>query len=220
MGKVQITKGRDFEYTAFLKDKNGNPISIVGQTLVKVRKKNEDGTVLELFAPLVAKVNEIQKIAFDVNPTGGSFILDFGNGNITAAINFSDSLATIEGKINALKIFSAVVATGVIDQATGLSLAYDGNDGGRDQPLPTATSSLTPATVITPSEFVKGIAESGIDVVSEQRGELKIKGSEVQSDILEEAANQTAVFVVRVADKDLNIPPQKAFHDVLADPLN
>jgi len=219
MAKIQITQNRDFEFTAFLKDKNGNATPIVGQTLVKVKMKNADGTTLELVAPQVAKVNEVQTLAFSEDPSSGTFKLDFGNGNITANINFNDSLATVETKINALNIFSAVVVTGVIDQATGLTLTFGGNDGGREQPLPIVTNALLPTLIVTPAETVKGVALSGVLVVSEERGEIKVNGSEVQSALLEEANNQTAVFIVRIADKDLNIPPQISFHDVLADPL-
>lgn len=219
MGKVKIKQSRDFEYTAFLVDENGKPVSIVGQTLVKVRKKNTDKTILELSAPLTPKVNEVQDIAFSVDPTAGTFKLDFGNGEITADINFNDNLATVASKINALKIFSAVLVTGAIDLATGLTLTFAGDDGGRNQPLPTVTNALTPTLIVTPTETIKGVAESGINVVSEPRGEIKVKGNEVQSQALLEGDDQTTEFIVRIGDQDLNIPAQKNFHDVEADQL-
>lgn len=218
--KIDITHGRDFEYTVFFQDKNGKPVSLVGQTLVKVKKKNTDGSVLILSSPLTAKVNEIQKITFSEDPTGGDFKLDYGCGFITAAINWDDDAATVQAKINALNLFSAVVVVGVIDQATGLTLTFGGNDGGRDQPLPIVTDNLQPdAVIVTPSEDTKGIAETGVDVVSEARGEIKVKGSEIQASALLVQLDQTMVPIVRIGDKDLNIKPQEEFYDVFSDPL-
>ena len=219
MGKVQVTQGRDFEYTAFLKDKDGQAVPIVGWTFIEVKKINADGSTLRLRAPLVAKVNEVQKIDFSVNPTGGTFKLDYGNGLVTQAINFNDDAATYQAKVNALSIFSGVIGAGVIDQATGLTTTYGGNDGGRDQPIPVVINNLVPVLDVTVTEVTKGIAETGVDVVSAERGELKIKGSEIESAALNAAIDQTVVFIVRIADKDLNIPPQESFLDVVIDPI-
>ena len=222
MALVTITQGRDFEFTAFLVDQDKKPVDITGQSLVKMEMKKTDGNKLTMFAPLTPAVNEIQTITFPTTPTSGAFKLDFGNGNITTAINFNDNAAAIQAIINALKIFSSVVVTGVVDQATGLTLTYSGNDGGRNQAEPLIdTSTLSDGSPVVPvvTETVVGVAENGIDVVSEARGELKIKGSEAQSILLKADDDQTAVFIVRIGAKDLNIPPAENFHTVLADPL-
>ena len=224
MSQTEITQGRDFEFTAFLKDKKTKkPIDITGQTLVSLEMKRTDGTKLIMFAPLTAAVNEIQTISFPSTPTSGKFKLDFGNGNITDFINFDDNAAAVQTAINAVKIFSAVVVAGVIDQATGLTLTYGGNDGGRNQPEPLIDSStLSDGSTVVPvvAETTTGVAESGIDVVEEKRGEIKIKGSEVESALLKADSNQTAVFIVRIGAKDLNIPPVEDFHTVFSDPLS
>lgn len=222
MSQVKITQGRDFEFTAFLVDQDKKPVDITGQTLVKLEMKKTDGNKLIMFAPLTPAVNEIQTITFPTTPTSGSFKLDYGNGNVTAAINFNDNAAAIQVIINALKIFSSVVVAGVVDQATGLTLTYSGGDGGRNQAEPLIDSNtLSDGSPVVPvvTETVTGVAENGIDVVSEPRGELKIKGSEAQSILLKADEDQTAVFIVRVGEKDLNIPPTENFHTVFTDPL-
>lgn len=222
MGKVKITQNRDFEYTAFLVDEDGKPVDITGFTLVKVRKGNTDGSTLELFAPLTPASNEVQDITFPSDPTSGQFKLDYGNGNKTAFIQFNDNAAAVQAAINAVKIFSAVSVAGVIDQATGLTITYAGDDGGRNQPEPLISdSTLSDGSPVVPVvvETTPGVAENGIDVVSAQRGELKIKGNELQAGLLKEDDDQTTVFVVRVGAKDLNIPPALDFHDVVKDPL-
>ncbi len=218
--KIIINQGRDFEYTIFLIDKNGIPVSIVGWTLIEIKHKNTDGSILRLRSPLTAKVDEVQQITFSEDPTGGTFVLDYGNGQVTAAINWDDDAATVQAKINALNIFSAVVSAGVIDQATGLTTTFGGDDGAREQPVPIVTDNLEPASVdITVARTTKGIAETGSTVISAERGEIKVKGSEVQSPLLLAGEDQTMVPIVRVADKDLNIEPQENFYDVKSDPL-
>ncbi len=221
MGKVKINRGRDFQFTLRLRDKDGNIIKLTGFTKACLQMKNEDDTILELSSPLATTVNEIQDVAFATDSDAGSFKLNFG-GYVTAAINFDDSLVQIADKINALKIFSEVLVTGAIDLATGLTLTFSGNDGGRDQALPSVESnSLTLASVavaVTPAENVMGVAESGLSVDAEA-GEITVKGSEKEADALASGENLTGVVLIRVGAQDLNIDPLTELYDMVENPL-
>ncbi len=223
MGKATITKGRDFEYTMFLVDKDDKPVDITGFSFVRLQKKKEDETLLSLLEPETTPVDEVHKIDFPVDPISGSFQLDYGNGNKTAAIQFNDNAAAVAVAINALKIFSQVQVTGAITQATGLTVTYTGNDGNRDQIEPTiAGNTLSDGvnTVIpTVTEQTKGIPTSGLTVVSAQRGEIKVKGSEDDSNSLKDGKNQVGVLEVKIGPKDLNIPAIQDLYDVEENPL-
>lgn len=104
-------------------------------------------------------VNEVQDIAFANDPDSGSFAFNFDEGT-TALIQFSDSLATIKTKIEAILGVDTVIVTGAIDSATGLTLTFKGTKGGTDRDLPTIISNTLQdgliATIVTPSESVAG----------------------------------------------------------------
>lgn len=222
MGKVQITRGRDFSYTLFLQDKDKKPFDITGFNRARLQKKKGDGTLMTFDAPLTPGINEIQTITFPTTPTSGSYKLDYGNGNITVAIPFSSSATVIQNTINDLQIFSQVLVTGVQDQATGLTLTYPGTDGGRDQNSPTIIeNSLSDGSPVIPvvSEITKGVPEHGLTVISAERGELLVTGNENDSNALAIGTNQPGVLDIRVGTQDLNIPSLLSLYDVEGSPL-
>lgn len=224
MGKVEVFQGRDSAFTAFVVDKTTKTaIGIEGQSFISMEMLKTDGNKLTIFAPLIDAVNEIQTVTFPSDPTSGTFKLDYGNGNITPVINWDDDAAAVQVALRALRIFSAVVVSGVINQAAGLTLTYAGNDGGRNQVEPLIDSnSLSDGAPVVPvvAETTAGVAENGIDVVSEERGELRIKLSEAQTSLLKAEKDQTVVFTIRKGAVDMNIPPHENFLDVLSNPLD
>lgn len=222
MGLVKITQDRDFEYTFFLKDKDNQPVDITGHSFVRLQKKKTDGTILFFCAPKTAAVDEIQKVSFPSDPTSGAFALDYGNGNKTGAIQFNDNAATVQTLLRALKIFSGLAVSGSITQATGLTITYAGNDGGRDRVLPTiADNTLDDGSPVIPTlaTLTPGIAESGLTVVSAARGEILVEGSEDDSNLLITGKDQTGVLEVKIGSKDLNIPAITNLYDVEENPL-
>ena len=221
MGKVKITQGRDFEYTLFLKDKDGKPVDITGHSFIRLQKGKEDGSILNFNLPAQAAVDEVQKISFPSDPTSGSFALDYGDGNVTGLINFNDNAAAVEALINALNVFSQVSVSGSITQATGLTITYTGNDGGRAQPNPSiVTNTLSDGAAVVPTvaALTAGVAESGLTVVSAERGEIKVKGSEADSNSLT-GQNKPGVLEIKIGSKDLNIPTIQDLYDVDVNPL-
>lgn len=220
MGKVKVFQGRDSAFTAFVIDQEKKTaIGIVGQSFISMEMTKTDGNKLTIFAPLTAAVDEIQTVTFPTTPTSGTFKLDFLNGNISPAINWDDDAAAVQVALRTIKIFSGVTVAGVIDQATGLTLTYAGNDGGRNQDEPLIDSnSLSDGAPVVPvvAETTAGVAENGIDVVSEERGELRIKLSEAETALLLAENDQTVVFTIRKGNDDLNIPPLDDFLDVVA----
>ena len=111
MGLVQINKGKDFQFTLNLVDKDGGHIDLTGFTFIKLQMKNTDGTIQELCEPSLAAVDEVQKIVFDAVPDGGTWFLTFGTRR-TASLAFDADAAAIQVALRALKSLSAVTVTG------------------------------------------------------------------------------------------------------------
>jgi hypothetical protein len=74
----------------------------------------------------IPAVVEQQKVTFDNVPTNGVFKLNWG-GETTAAINFNDNAAAIEGKIQALTGLSGVTVSG--DFSVGFTFVMTGQVG-------------------------------------------------------------------------------------------
>lgn len=123
-----------------------------------------------------AAVNEVQKLAFSITPTGGSFKIVF-EGETTAAIPFSASAAGVQSALEALSNVGVgnVSVSGAIDDTTGLTITFIGTLGGsnRDQ-ISITENVLTAATTITPSTFTQGSkAKTGlINLTATQSGPL------------------------------------------------
>ena len=226
MAFVTITQGRDFEYDIFLQNEDETPKDITGFSLIKLKKKNDDGTIKEFFNPLTAAVDEVQALAFSGTPDAGSFKLEYtsasGIKEKTAAILFSDDAAAVQVAIRALKCFSAMTVSGSF--AAGFVLTYTAADGGRNQALPAVTDATTlkvatVLVVVTPSVTTEGVSEKGVDVIEAKAGHLKVKGGEDDSLALVKALDQTGVLVVRIAAQDLNIEPIENLYSVVEDPL-
>lgn len=106
----------------------------------------------------IAAVNEVQNLSFSITPTGGSFKIIF-EGETTAAIMWNDSAAGVQAKLEALSNIGLgnVAVTGAIDNATGLTITFQGALGSTDWSQVTTTeNSLTAATTITPSTLTDG----------------------------------------------------------------
>lgn len=68
--------------------------------------------------------NEVQQLNFTAVPTSGTFTLDF-DGQITAAINYNDTAATVEAALEALSNLTNVSVSGTI--GSSLTVTFTGN---------------------------------------------------------------------------------------------
>lgn len=206
---ITLTKGKDGEFTFFLNDQKGRPISIVGQTFVKLTLPGTvSGSPVELFAPLVVGLDEIQTITPDATPDSGTWKLQFKN-KITTALAFNAGKLAVENALNALNELSSVTVDG--SMAAGYTVNFVNNDGKRSQPLllvvesdlKIGASDVT-LTVIATTE---GKGANGITVVDENCTELKINVSEDELASMKTGDNLDMDLTVRIGPKDLNIPP-------------
>ncbi len=213
--KAILTKGKDGDFFIDLNKSNGRPQPIVGWTLIKVILKNEDGTDLELFAPLTAGVDEVQDITFDNVPDSGAFTLSFA-GEKTASLAFNASNTDVENALNALRQLSSVTVAG--DFTSGFTVTFATDDGDRAQPLISVTDNtlliVAAAVVTTVTETTPGVSESGVDVVDQNCTRLNVKVGEDKTALLKAGVGQTVVVDVRIGSQDLNIPPIENVLDV------
>jgi len=117
----------------------------------KFRLKYDSVETVDIYSDDSLNVSN-EKITFSIAPLGGTYVLIYGLNPPSAAINWNDTLLMIQGKIRAVPGLNNVVVTSgaklpsdTPDYSIGLTLK---------QPLGipsliTATSSLTPTTVIT-----------------------------------------------------------------------
>jgi hypothetical protein len=88
-----------------------------------------------------------QKISFSLTPTSGTFKLQY-NSLLSANINWNDSAATVQSKLNVLTGLSNIVVTGTITSATGLTLSsIDGLNYPFTVDSNTLVSGVTPVAV-------------------------------------------------------------------------
>ena len=89
----------------------------------------------------------IQVLSFSSVPTTGTYQLVFGSG-VTAAINATDSAATIQTKVQAVPGLNSALMTG--NTLYGLSIDFNGSLGNQAEVLAAVTANSTSVT-ITPS---------------------------------------------------------------------
>jgi hypothetical protein len=81
-------------------------------------------TIQTLVAPVLLPQTTLESITFPTVPTGGTFQLTYGPST-TAAINWNDSVTTIQTKLQALTGLGSVTVTGSIASQT-LSVLFTG----------------------------------------------------------------------------------------------
>lgn len=86
---------------------------------------------------VIPLIIEKQHIAFSANPAAGAFELNFG-GDVTAAINWDDTLEEIQEKVRTLTGLEYATVEGDINQADGLDITFGGYVG--DAALMTITN--------------------------------------------------------------------------------
>jgi len=206
--RVTLRKGKDAEFTIDIVDEDGRSVSIVGQTFIKLQfPSSTTGEVVELFAPVDSGQDEIQKLTYSSVPDSGDFKLKFGT-ETTVAIAFGAANSAIEAAIEGLKQLSDVTVSGSF--AAGHTLTFAGNDGLRDQPLPTVVDNTLKTgaadVTITPSATQEGRGLSGIEVTDDKCTQLTVKVSEGDVELMNVGIDQDMELFVRVGAKDLNIP--------------
>jgi len=218
MAKQKVVRGRDFRFKMHFRQKGGAVEKLTGTDFASLTLAGESDPVV-LCSPLTAGVDCVQKVAFPSNVDAGGFQLDFGSGYVTPTIQFNDSLATIQGYINALKIFFGdVLVTGAIDSASGLTITYQAQDGKRAQPVPSIlnnTLTLASAAVVpTVSVLTVGEGENGLNI-DEEAGEVEVVGNQTQSALLETGKGKGGLLDIRSDSLNKNIPPIEDLIDVV-----
>lgn len=99
--------------------------SYIGLLIMQyLNKPGASGTINAFVSPLIQPQTSIQTITFSDAPTSGTFVLSY-NGVNTAAINWNDSTATIQSKLQAIPALSAVTVIGTIASKI-LSVTFTG----------------------------------------------------------------------------------------------
>ena len=89
-------------------------------------KPKAEATIRASATGLVLPQISEQELVFSAVPTSGSFVVSW-NGNSSAAINWDDSLSTVQSKLQAVSGLSDIVVTGSIPSLT-LSASFVGVD--------------------------------------------------------------------------------------------
>jgi len=84
--------------------------TLIIQYLGKPRAYATIGTQV---APIIMPQTSVQTVTFALAPTSGTFVLEYGVYS-TAAINWNDSTATVQGKLQAVPGLGSVTVTGTI----------------------------------------------------------------------------------------------------------
>lgn len=89
-----------------------------------LNKPQATGFISTIVSPAIIPQTSKQAIVFSAAPTAGTFTLSY-NENSSAAINWNDSAATIQGKLQAVTGLSAVTVVGTIS-ALSLTVTMTG----------------------------------------------------------------------------------------------
>lgn len=107
------------------------------------------GCINNTVSPVLIPQTSVQTVTFSAAPTSGTFTLSY-NGSAVAAINWNDSAAAIQAKLQAVTALAAVTVAGTIASGT-LSMTFTGVPAPAYVLLLTANS-LAPAVVVSVAE--------------------------------------------------------------------
>lgn len=126
---------------------------------------------------LIAGTDEVQTIEFDLPPDAGTFTITYRDGEdheeTTAPIAYDANAAAVAAALNALDGLSGVEVTGAIDDVTGLTVTFAGDDGKQPQPLLVVNSSLTDngnAVDVTVTRTTPGVAQGTVNLTAVETG--------------------------------------------------
>ena len=126
-------------------------------------------------APLIAGVNEVQRLLFSAVPASGSFQLSLFN-QVTALINYNALAADVAAALNALSALGGgVTVTG--DFVSGMVITFAGVDGLQPQPLlaveTNTLQSIAPSPIgITPSVITPGVPQGIVTATATATGPI------------------------------------------------
>lgn len=125
---------------------------------------------------LIAGTDEVQDITFSATPTGGSFKLDY-DGEITAAILFSEGAAEVQAALRALTNTSTTGITVSGSFAAGFTITFAGDDGKQEQPiLAEDSNTLTNGGAVTISiaETTPGVYQAQVNCTALDTGPISV----------------------------------------------
>ena len=109
-------------------------------------------------ATIAAGVDEVQRFTFDAVPDGGSFTINF-DGEVTTAIDWNASAATIEAALEALANVEDVAVAGD-PQTQPIDVTFQNDDGQKPQPLMLIASNSLSSTQIGTLLAVADVSDS------------------------------------------------------------
>lgn len=125
---------------------------------------------------LIAGTDEVQTITFSATPTGGSFKINY-DGEITAAILFSEGSTEVQTALRALSNTSATGITVSGSFAAGFTVTFGGDDGKQDQILLAENSNTLTnggAVTITVTETAPGVYQGQVNCTALDTGPISV----------------------------------------------
>jgi len=204
--KIKILKGRRKTFDLFVQNEKGQPKSVSGWSIIRVKINHASGCLTK-YAPVSTGIDEVQKLDLKA-ADAGNFKLKFQE-EITSQLDFDSTAAEIQTALNALNELSGVA---VVDQGSGVfEITFSGSDAKREQPMLiisehdlTLTGSAVDPVV---TEETKGEEASGIEIVSEEQGHLKVTLSTDDVALLEVKNDQDIDLYIRIGTEDLDLDP-------------
>lgn len=123
-----------------------------------VNKPKATAFINTIASPALVPQTSVQTIAFSSAPSSGTFVLDY-NGSTTAAINWNDSAATIQTKLQAISGLSSITVSGSIASLL-LTITFTGVMAPA-YVLSVSSSTLTPTITITETDVTLPLAVQG-----------------------------------------------------------
>jgi uncharacterized phage protein gp47/JayE len=177
---------------------------------------------------LIAGTDEIQGITFSSTPTGGNFKLNY-DGEITAAILFSEGAAEIQAALRALTNTSATGITVTGTFAAGFVVTFGGDDGKQIQTLLLENSNTLTnggAVTITITKTTPGVWQGQVNCTAITTGPISV-AEKALSVIDTPISGLTRVFNpdIAIVGRDIETDPEarirrnQRFQISLAGPL-
>jgi uncharacterized phage protein gp47/JayE len=207
----------------------GTASTIIPQgTLFSVEGDSEKVFSTDEDVTLVAGTDEIQSITFSATPTGGSFKLNY-DGEITAAILFSEGATEVQAALRALTNTSATGITVTGSFAAGFVVTFGGDDGKQIQTLLIENSNTLTnggAVTITITKTTPGVWQGQVNCTAIATGPISV-AEKALSVIDTPISGLTRVFNPDVAivgrdvetDAEARIRRNQRFQISLAGPL-
>lgn len=204
--KIKVLKGRRKTFDLFVQNEQGQPKDLTGWSLIRLGVKHSSGCVKK-YAPKAAGVDEVQRLDLKL-ADAGSFKLSFGS-EVTPDLPFGVTAAQIQTALNDFFELSGITVADVSQSV--FDITFGGNDGARAQDLLTVEESTLQESgsdvIATVTEETAGVESSGIEVIEEKSGHLKVTLSTDDVGLLDVRTDQSIDLYIRIGNEDLDLDP-------------